>query len=82
MLPPNSPGCFTDASGRTIDANIYMPLAQQMVSMQAAHDTFVAIQQVLAVFIQFLETVVQRVERQSLNFDAGQFEGSSSTASG
>jgi len=62
MLPPSSPGCFTDESGRTIDAYIDMPLAQQMVSMQAAHDTFVAIQQVLAVFIQLLEAVVQRIE--------------------
>src|SRR5476649_815908 len=51
-----------------------MPLTEQMMSMQATHDAFVAIQQVLACFIQLLETAVQCIERQRLYLYARHFK--------
>src|SRR5690606_8092372 len=70
MLPPFNPGDLC----RTINAHIGMPLAQQVMGMQATHDAVVAIPQELAVLIQFLEFVVQRVERQYLHFDPRHFQ--------
>ena len=71
MLPPNKPGCLS----RTINTHIGVPLVEQMMGMQAAHHPFVAIQEVLAVGVQFLEAAVDRVERQRLDFDAFQGQG-------
>ncbi|MNT95785.1 hypothetical protein D3C72_2377320 [compost metagenome] len=68
MLPPFNPGVLC----RTINAHIGIPLAKQVVGMQTTHDALVAIQQVLAIGIQFLETAVQGIERQRLHFDTGQ----------
>ncbi len=56
MLPPYNPGTLC----RAINAHIGMPLAQQVMGVQATHHALIAIQQVLAVLIQFLEFVVQR----------------------
>ena len=51
-----------------------MPLTEQMVGMQATHHAFVAIQQVLASRVQFLETSVHCVERHRLYLYAGEFQ--------
>src|SRR5690606_32196056 len=66
MLPPNSPGCL----GRTVNAHIGMPLAEQVVSMQTTHHAAIAIQQVLAIGVEMLELAVDGVERQGTDLDA------------
>ncbi len=54
MLPPNKPGCLS----RTINTHIGVPLVEQVMGMQAAHHPFVAIQEVLAVGVQFLKRLL------------------------
>ena len=70
MLPPFNPGVLC----RTINAHIGMPLAQQVMGMQTAHDALIAIQQVLPRVIQLFKAAVQRIEGQRLHLYTGQFE--------